>query len=602
MMVILVLGVVYPQMSSQRAASQQVTTPNRVLARQAAILTGQVPSRPKEMAVSGGVMTAYMERLAAQSSRAQARTPAPAPAGPKKNTLGCSNTFNGSYRNVRVNQDCSLRRQAEEWVAINPLDPNNVVAGQNDSRIGFNHCGIDYSFNRGRKWGDMVPPFWQFIMADGHTADACSDPTGAFDADGNVYFSGILFDVAAAASAIVVAKSNATFGGSTFHSPANVLFQQYSSVPLGVIASDNNPDIFNDKQLMAADANPASPKRSFLYMTWTRFNFATGAGVGANSPIYFSQSSDGGATWSPGVEISGANPAICTAFSGSASPNACDQDQGSMPFVGPDGTVYVVFGNGNTPVAGMNQVLLVKCLPGFPCTSAASWSAPTKVGDLVGIHPFGPSAAGCPAGRQCLPPNGYRVPEFTSISGSVHPGSKHRVLVTWADARNLGVNCNPLGDANTAIPPCDNDAFLAYSDDGGATWSAAINVSDKTGNDNQSAQWQPWSTTGPTGKFYFVYYDRRYGTCEITGCNDITLAVSNNAGTAANPSFTFHRITTASMPNLTLANNPVQAGFLGDYMYIAADKYGAVIVWADTRPLPGFTAPEEDIYMARFPN
>jgi hypothetical protein len=30
-------------------------------------------------------------------------------------------------------------------------------------------------------------------------------------------------------------------------------------------------------------------------------------GVGANSPIYFSQSTDGGITWSAGIEISGAS-------------------------------------------------------------------------------------------------------------------------------------------------------------------------------------------------------------------------------------------------------------------------------------------------------
>jgi hypothetical protein len=41
-------------------------------------------------------------------------------------------------------QDCSLRRQAEEVIAINPTDPDNLIAGQNDSRIGFNHRGYDF--------------------------------------------------------------------------------------------------------------------------------------------------------------------------------------------------------------------------------------------------------------------------------------------------------------------------------------------------------------------------------------------------------------------------------------------------------------------------
>jgi hypothetical protein len=66
-------------------------------------------------------------------------------------------------------QDCSLRRQAEEVIAINPTDPDNLIAGQNDSRIGFNHCGYDFSLDGGKTWGDMVPPFYQLILGDGHT-------------------------------------------------------------------------------------------------------------------------------------------------------------------------------------------------------------------------------------------------------------------------------------------------------------------------------------------------------------------------------------------------------------------------------------------------
>jgi hypothetical protein len=311
--------------------------------------------------------------------------------------------------------------------------------------------------------------------------------------------------------------------------------------------------------------------------------------VGSNSPIYFSQSTDGGATWSPGVEISGANPALCTIFSGSANPNACDQDQGSHPVVGADGTIYVSFGNQNTPDPGVNQVLFVSCPASADCSNPASWTAPVKVGDLIGIHPFGPDANGCPPGRQCLPPNGYRVPEFTSISASVD--SSNRLYVSWADARNLGPNCNPLGSAATASPPCDNDVFYAYSTNGGASWSATMRLTPAG-----SAQWQPWSSVAPDGTLFVGYYDRSYGNCEFDGCNDITLAKVSNAASAA-PTVRYTRLTTSSMPNLTPANNPLQAGFLGDYMWVATDANGkAYVVWADTRGLGGTV--EEDIYFA----
>ncbi len=48
------------------------------------------------------------------------------------------------------------------------------------------------------------------------------------------------------------------------------------------------------------------------------------------------------------------------------------------------------------------------------------------------------------------------------------------------------------------------------------------------------------------------------------------------------------------------ANNPLEAGFLGDYMWIASDSTGRKhIVWADTRGLNGTV--EEDIYYATVP-
>ena len=266
-------------------------------------------------------------------------------------TQGCQNVFGREegVRNIRVNQDCSLRRQAEEAIAINPTAPHNLIVGYNDSRIGFNHGAYGWSFDRGRTWGDQVPPFWQLVLKDNHTADAFSDPTATFDASGNAYISGVFFDIFSAASAVAVMKSNAGIGGAFYHTPNSLLsFQTFRTSPVGEVASDNDPKVLHDKELIIADADPASPKKNNVYVTWTRFA-DTGVGVGGDSPIYFSQSTNGGRTWSPGVEISGANVAICTVFQGQARTGACDQDQGSDPVVGPDGTIYVSFNNGNTP-------------------------------------------------------------------------------------------------------------------------------------------------------------------------------------------------------------------------------------------------------------
>jgi hypothetical protein len=320
-------------------------------------------------------------------------------------------------------------------------------------------------------------------------------------------------------------------------------------------------------------------------MTWTRFN------AQGHSPIYFSQSTDGGAHWSTPIEISGSNPAICTV----PAVGPCNDDQGSDPVVGPDGTVYVAFANGNVPGAGIEQVLFVKCPAAANCANQASWSTPAKVGDMISTHPVGPpSQNGCP-NRQCLPPNGYRAPDETTVTISVDRNSK--LYVSWADHRN---NTNPrceLGAAGGGSGPCDHDIHYAYSTNGGSSWSATETITPRS-RLGKTAQWQPWSEVTDDGsRLWVAFYDRHYGECETTGCNDITAAEIRNPATP-HPTIDYDRVTTGSMPNLTPANNPVQAGFLGDYMWLDTDSDGdARVVWADTRPIRG-TAPEEDVYYA----
>jgi hypothetical protein len=583
---------------------------NKVLARALAIQQGEIEPTKFDLPLSGGVMQALDAQFGEDQAAAAAFSTSSssfAPPHRSRDTNGCPNMFRGRGNrpdNIRVNQDCTLRRQAEEWVGVNPTDFDNVLAGQNDSVIGFNHCGYDWSLNRGDTWGSVgtaPPPFSQELFQTLDTADACSDPVGTFDHLGNAYITGVFFDVADSESAIWVAKSNAPIKGRFYHIPDDSdPFQEYKTDVMGEPVNDNDPAVFHDKELMIADSRPNSLKAGRVYVTWTRFLVDLEEGVVLESPIYFSQSTDGGATWSAPIEISGSNPAICT-FAGPR----CKDDQGSHPVVGPDGTVYVIFGNANTPEPGMNQVLIVKCPPANECDDPADWTAPVKVGDLIGTHPIGDpgNAGGCPVGSQCLPPNGYRAPEFTSMTISVDKNSN--LYATWADHRNgddPSDNCGPFGAWSTRTPPCDHDIFFAFSTDGGATWSPTVTVTPRS-RLGKNAQWQPWSdVAGDGNKLYVGFYDRQYGSCEFTGCNDITLATIRDPRSAS-PRIRYRRITTDSMPNLVPANNPVQAGFLGDYMWVEVSRHNfnqkdVHIVWADTRPLFG-TAPEEDIYYAQ---
>ncbi|HZU20566.1 MAG TPA: hypothetical protein VE982_05065 [Gaiellaceae bacterium] len=398
-------------------------------------------------------------------------------------TLGCGER-NDAHVNVRVNQDCTYRRQAEEDITYNPTDPSNIVAGQNDSRIGFNHCGIDFSVNDGKNWGDMLPPFWQHLNSpelDGpntltgspgtfHTYDAASDPANAVDSSGHAYFTCVVFDIASNANGVLATES-----------PEGAKGSFYYNVPISerhfVVDEENSPNALTDKEWIAADRYASSPNRDDVYVTWTVFRFSPSCAGGTdeapafcNSPIYGSVSTDHGHTWSAPQVISGTAPGLCffgNGFDPSAPESACDFDQGSNPVVMPDGTLLVVFNNGNTPAGDANaQQLAVRCTPSGDSsagTAKLSCERPVKVGDdiLVG-EPL------CDFGRgpeECVPGAYIRTNDFPRIT--TENTQNNHVYVTWQDYRNG-----------------EYDIQLAESTDGGKTWGQLGQVNPDTGLDH----------------------------------------------------------------------------------------------------------------------
>ena len=178
---------------------------------------------------SGATEVAWDEERQ-QASDAQSGTAAASdlPPDATASAVGCANR--GSATNPRVNQDCTLRRQAEEQIAVNPTDPQNIIAGQNDSRIGYNHCGFDYSLDGGAHWGDGIPPYYQHTNpGTGHTYDAASDPTVTFTGDGTAWFSCIVFDINSNASALFANPSTVALKGSALVPSPHVLTTRTSA-------------------------------------------------------------------------------------------------------------------------------------------------------------------------------------------------------------------------------------------------------------------------------------------------------------------------------------------------------------------------------------
>jgi hypothetical protein len=411
-------------------------------------------------------------------------------------TLGCSlrNTVGTS---VRVNQDCTYRRQAEEDITYNPVNPTNLTGGSNDSRVGYNQCSIDYSINNGRTWGDMLPPFRQRLNSPElngpntiagdpgtfKTYDFASDPAPAIDSQGRAYFSCVMLDLDLIATGLYVTQS-----------PQGAQGSFYYNVPATgrrfIVAEDNNTLVNHDKNMITADRyaklpnGQVNPNRDNVYVTWTVFKFGAcnGGTLPDNpgyceSPIYGSMSTDNALHWSKPEIISGNVPGLCFLsnffINGTQTGTDCNFDQGSYPVVNPDGSLAVTFNNGNTAATNPNsQTLGIRCTPTgstVPTTANPFGTAhlncapPTKVGDDVVVgEPL------CNFGRgpeECIPGPYIRTNDYPRITkDNTQNGHLYSV---WQDYRNG-----------------EFDIQMSQSLDGGATWHEVGTVNPDRGLDH----------------------------------------------------------------------------------------------------------------------
>lgn len=550
-------------------------------------------------------------------------------------SLGCSHR--NSDGNVRVNQDCSYRRQAEEMIAYNPADPNNILAGQNDSRVGFNQCGIDWSLDNGNHWGDLLPPFRQKLNNPAaeepttsdpnrhtiqggagtlHTYDADSDPTVAFDSRGNGYFSCVAFDVVSNAGLVWVGLSPAGAQGSFFFNLAS--FDRNF-----VVAEDNTAEVVHDKELITADKFVSSPNRDNVYVTWTVFRFSPNCGPQPNpkqvdrfceSPIFGSMSTDHAHHWSTPVEISGSSDSLCF-FGGFFTHNAADEhlcnfDQGSEPSVLPNGDLEVTFNNRNTAADNPNnQQLGVHCHPtgSSPAgTAHLNCAAPAKVGDDVTV-----GEPRCNFGRgpeECIPGAFIRTNDFPRISHNTQNG---HLYATWQDYRNG-----------------EFDIQMSRSLDGGLTWHEVGTVNPDRGLDHYFADAEQSPSAGggedrangeDNGSGDRVG-DSYYRTQRVPNENatpphcagfptGVTCFAPGQPGVqASNSDYVLAGGTDGDTPYNFKVLSPVfappdgiQAGFNGDYSGLMINRgIEAHPVWSDTRnanPFPGNgVTHDEDIF------
>jgi hypothetical protein len=494
-----------------------------------------------------------------------------APPDATATALGCANR--GSTTNPRMNQDCTLRRQAEEQITVNPADPTNLVGGQNDSRIGFNKCGFDYSLNTGATWGDGIPPFYQHLSPIGHTYDAGSDPAVAVDGTGRAWYACVLFDLASNASAVAATRSTPGLKGSAY---ANI---GAGPSPFIVAETASGADFF-DKEFITADWRAG---QTSAYITFTDFQASSSCkrsfnkGAFCASPIMLSkwtQTSTGGGSWSTPIEISG-HSSMCvggSTFSNKqANGDACNFDQGSFPVVLPDGSVYVVFSNFNTPTL-VDQQLGVHV-----SADLTTIGAPVRVG-----LDDESKAALCDFGRgpeQCVDSLNIRSDDFPALA--VNHSNGHLAAV-WTDTR-IGITGK-------------YDVVVSESSDGGNTWTDASGGGTVLIPTGTTAYSMPSvAITAPGGKIVVSTY-RANTAIHTAAIGDGTFGY----GYLVKSGSTVSGYTGASdaqnypSPQANLS----QQGFLGDYSSIAAAPAGNVVymTWSDTRNSNSL-GPDEDVFL-----
>jgi hypothetical protein len=464
-----------------------------------------------------------------------------------------------------VNQDYACLPQNETSIAVNLAFPKNVVAGQNDYRLGWGSSGFDSSTDNGNHWYDGIRSFPTpgtpqnpLLTGDDHI-DGGGDPAVVSDRAGVIYYVDIHFERERDDNGIFVSRS--TNGGFTWSRPCvpipgtlpndDVATCGGSGDPRrpgdGTVIYNQDPDgtgpasaPFNDKEYMAAGPRPAGvlptcfgpetrtpipagttncPNAIIgvdrLYVTWTKFPVTP---VGSTK-IYFSYSDDQGRSWSEEKPISGDASFCDVVFFDPL--NRCDRNQTSTPTVNPaTGQLWVGFENFNTP--DENQYLVVHSANGgatfdgpYHVTPVFDVNYPDSGGDRPDCTPRGQQD-----GRPVLTNSCFRV------SGNVGNTLADRRGGAFADDVYVVISDNRNGTREST----NTDVFLFKSTDGGRTWIGPTRVNNDplslpTDFDRDCApedsgcgrifgndQWFPWMDISLKGDLNVGFHDRRLDT------------------------------------------------------------------------------------------
>jgi hypothetical protein len=387
-----------------------------------------------------------------------------------------------------------VNAEVEPYVAVNPANPNNLIGTWQQDRWsnGGSQCiAVGFSMDAGATWTTRALPVSRCgggNAANGGDYERASDPWVTISPDGTAYqlslgLSGTLLQPVSR-SAILVSRS--TDGGRTWGATTTLI--------------QDGELFFNDKDSITADPTDSR----YVYAVWDRLTSDN------HGPAMFARTSDGGTTWEAARAI--------------FDPGVNNQTLGNVIAVLPDGTLIDFFTQLNVAADGFFAVIR-------STDKGASWSAPVRVADFLGVGTRDPET-------------GAAIRD-SGVLGQISVGPQGQLFAVWQDARFSG-------GVRDAI------AF-ARSDDGGTTWSLPVRV-----NAEPAVQaLVPSVNARADGTIGVSYYDMRSNTADrATLPVDYWLARSRDG-----ISWSESRI--AAPFDLSIA--PVAGGyFLGDYQSLAS--------------------------------
>jgi hypothetical protein len=441
--------------------------------------------------------------------------PADSPSGPSSSlSVGA---------NVDVSNECGP--QSETFIAVNPSNPKILAAGSNeifrDPMRGY------FSINGGSSWGGVDLPLPAAIGANGIRFG--SDPSLVFDTRGNAFYGYIVvfFGNGNGVNGTELAVARSTDGGKTY---PGVTFFSFSS----------GSDHFNDKPMITADTNPASPFRDNIYIAWD-----AASGGSTSGGVRVATSTDHGATFNS-VRID--------------DPNGPGRSIGASPFVGPDGTVYVAWND-----FAANVIAFARSSDG-----GATWQRPNIVSTKNA-----PFDIGIPAEQF------RRALVYPSCDADRSAGPhRGRLFCSWTDLNAAGA---------------DTDIFMSFSDDKGTTWSPAATTTDALS--FPVDRFNHWMAVDPvTGDVNVSFYDTRNDSTGFRFMTDTYFSQSKNGGQSfLSPNA---RVSTVSSNehdcNGVFPCNAIDYGNQqGDYEGLASFGGVSHSIWTDSRlqqsPVTGCT-------------